>query len=116
MAANKSNLFYRFVRKYNVSKRLFICYFIALSVILYFLFFTIFGDKGFIKLLELQRIIYNKESIKSEYQEKLKLQKNMVDGMKSKSLDLDLLDEQTRKNLGYVGKNEIVIHEEENEK
>lgn len=113
MAATKKNLFYRFVTKYNISKRLFIAYFVALSAILYFLYFTIFGDKGLLKLLELQKIIANKESIKMEYEEKVKNKQNMVDGMKSESLDLDLLDEQTRKNLGYVGKNEIIIHEED---
>ena len=36
----------------------------------------------------------------------------MVDGMNTNSLDVDLLDEQARKNLGYVGKNEVVIYQD----
>jgi cell division protein FtsB len=61
----------------------------------------------------LEKIISNKESIKKEYQEKVNAKQRTVDGMKAGSLDIDLLDEQTRKNLGYVGKNEVVIYEEE---
>ena len=34
----------------------------------------------------------------------------MVDAMNSDSLDIDLLDEQARKNLGFAGKNEVVIY------
>jgi cell division protein FtsB len=33
--------------------------------------------------------------------------------MNLKSLDLDLLDEETRKNLGYAKEEEIVIYNEE---
>jgi cell division protein FtsB len=38
--------------------------------------------------------------------------KNMVDKMSTDSLDLDLLDEQSRKVLGYAGKNEVVIYQD----
>ncbi|MBL6664453.1 MAG: septum formation initiator family protein [Rickettsiales bacterium] len=112
MAITKKNILYKLVSKYSVPKRLFIVYFVALAVILYFLFFTLFGQKGLFKLLELEKIISNKESIKKDYQEKVEAKKRMVDGMKPGSLDVDLLDEQTRRNLGYVGKNEVVIYEE----
>jgi hypothetical protein len=36
-------------------------------------------------------------------------------GMNLESLDLDLLDEQARKVLGYAGKNEVVIYREKNQ-
>jgi hypothetical protein len=42
----------------------------------------------------------------------MQAKKNMVDGMSLNSLDLDLLDEESRKVLGYVGKNEVVIYQE----
>ena len=38
---------------------------------------------------------------------------NMVNGMSGESLDLDLLDEEARKDLGYAGKQEIVIYDED---
>ena len=37
----------------------------------------------------------------------------MVDGMNSNSLDVDLLDEQARRVLGYAGKNEVVIYQDQ---
>lgn len=40
---------------------------------------------------------------------------NMVHGMSADSLDLDLLDIEARKDLGYAGKSEIVIYHENKE-
>ena len=49
-------------------------------------------------------------SEKLELQNKIKLKKEMIRAMDYGSLDLDLIDEQSRKILGYVGKNEVVIY------
>jgi len=35
----------------------------------------------------------------------------MVEGMNVESLDLDLLDEEARRALGYSNKNEVVIYQ-----
>ncbi len=43
---------------------------------------------------------------------KMQNRQNMVDGMNLDSLDVDLLDEQARKVLGYANKNEVVIYSE----
>ena len=40
---------------------------------------------------------------------------DMVDGINSPYIDLDLLDEQARKNLGYGGKKEIIIYQDLNQ-
>jgi cell division protein FtsB len=103
---------YNLVKKYHVTKLLFVSYFIALALIIYFLFITIFGQKGLIEYFSLKNQIENKEAIKEELLNKMNVKKNMVDGMNTNSLDIDLLDEQARKNLGYVGKNEVVIYQD----
>jgi cell division protein FtsB len=110
------NFFYHFVKKYQISKPLFISYFAALFVIFYFGFFIIFGEKGMLKLAKLSQQIQNKEAAKQEISAKLQTKKNMVDGMNLNSLDLDLLDEQARKVLGYAGKNEVIIYDKEDSK
>jgi cell division protein FtsB len=110
----KENFLYRFVTKHQISKALFVSYFIALSIILYFCFFIIFGDKGLIKLFALQNQIDNKELSRQEAANKMQNKKNMVNGMKPESLDIDLLDEQARKTLGYAGKNEVIIYQDQN--
>jgi cell division protein FtsB len=110
----KENFLYQFVRKYRIKKPLFIGYCVALSIIFYFGFFTFFGDKGLVQLFTLKKQITNKEITKQEIFARMQAKKNMVYGMNLESLDLDLLDEQARKVLGYAGKNEVVIYREKN--
>jgi len=112
----KENFIYKFVKKNNISKSIFVSYIVAFVVICYFLSFAIFGDKGLLKLHALQEKIENKKIIQRDFSEQVKTKQKMVDSMDPKSLDLDLLDEQARKVLGYAGKNEIIIYKKEEEK
>jgi cell division protein FtsB len=109
-----SKILYNFVKQHNITKPLFIGYCIAFSVILYFTFFTIFGGKGLVEFFTLKKQIENKEVIKQGLADKMQAKKNMVDGMNLDSLDIDLVDEQSRKVLGYAGKNEVVIYQDNN--
>lgn len=107
----KRQFIYKFVKKYHITKPLFIGFFVAFAVIGYFSYFTIFGDKGLIALVKADRKIKNKEAIRQEFILKLKAKESLVNGMKTESLDLDLLDEESRKVLGYAGKNEVIIYQ-----
>ncbi len=108
----QTNILYNFVKKNNITKPLFVSYCIIISTITYFLLFTIFGQKGLIEYFTLKKQVENKDIIKEELYSKMKAKKNMVDGMDLNALDIDLLDEQARKVLGYVGKNEVVIYQD----
>ena len=101
---------YDFVKKHNIGRSLFIAYFIALSVTSYFIFCTVFGPKGLVEYFNLRKQIANKENTKQDLSTKMEAKKNLVDGMNLNSLDIDLLDEQARRVLGYSGKNEVVIY------
>ncbi len=103
---------YDFVKKNNITKSVFISYFIGVTAILYFLFSAFFGSKSLIKYFELKKEITNKDATKQELMTKMQNRQNMVDGMNLDSLDVDLLDEQARKVLGYANKNEVVIYSE----
>jgi cell division protein FtsB len=103
---------YNLVKKYRIKKLLFVSYFIAFAAIFYFLALTFFGQKGLVEYFSLKEQIENKELTKEELLNKMNVKKNMVEGMNTGSLDVDLLDEQARKNLGYVGKNEVVIYKD----
>ncbi len=72
----------------------------------------IFGQKGLIKYFSLQQKIFDQSLTKQELINEINLKKTKVEGMNSESLDLDLLDEEARKNLGYSSKNEIIIYQE----
>jgi cell division protein FtsB len=110
----KKKFLYCFVRKYGISKQLFVSYFVAISIMCYFTFFIVFGNKGLTQLFALRIQIKNKELIKQEIYAKMQYKKDMVKNLNLESLDLDLLDEQARKVLGYAGKNEIVIYRDKN--
>ena len=110
-----NNFLYNFVKKHNISKTSFIGYFITFSVIFYFLFFTFFGNKGLVTFFSLKREVLDVKITKEELLNKMQNKRNMVEGMSSESLDIDLLDEQSRRVLGYVGKNEVVIYQDKEE-
>lgn len=106
------NFLYNFVKENNIKKPQFICYFIALALIIYFIIVTIFGEKGLFFYKSLKSQVQNKEFVKKELIGKMRTKKSMVEGMNLESLDLDLVDEQSRKVLGYVGKSEVVIYQD----
>ena len=61
----------------------------------------------------MQEKIANKETIRQKNSNIVKAKEDLIEGMKAESLDLDLLDEQSRKILGYVGEKEIIIYKEQ---
>ena len=65
-----------------------------------------------VKYFQLKKELQKKELVKDALEDKIQNKQNMVNGMSVESLDLDLLDEEARKNLGYAGKSEIVIYDE----
>ena len=73
-------------------------------------------DKGLIEFYLLKKQVAQIELQKFELQDKIRLKKEMIKGMNYESLDLDLVDEQSRKILGYIGKDEVVIYQENNKK
>jgi cell division protein FtsB len=101
------------VKKFGITKQIFISFVIALSIFLYFLYYTIFGSQGVIKYFQLKSQLQEKQLIENDLKNKIQNKKALIDAMNLKSLDLDLLDEETRKNLGYAGENEIVIYNED---
>jgi cell division protein FtsB len=103
------------VKKWGITKQIFITSWVCAAIFLYFTFYTIFGDKGIIKYFELRKVLQERDMVKSTLYNKMQNKQNLVNGMNQKSLDLDLLDEQARKNLGYAGKNEVVIFDKEGE-
>jgi len=82
---------------------------IFVSLFGYLIWHLIYSNKGAISLF---RLSSQKERLNRENQTLDKDRKNLekrVNKMKSNSLDLDMLDEQARKNLGY-GKNKETIY------
>ncbi len=75
-----------------------------------------FGAKGLVEYFSLRQELKNQNIVKQQLLIKKDKKAAKVMGMKSNSLDLDLLDEEARKQLGYSGENEIVIFDNKNQK
>ncbi len=102
------------LRKFNVSKKSFVIFCVCSSIFCYFILYTIFGNRGIIDYFNLRTNLQEKNLAKDKLFIKIQDKQNLVDGMKNESLDIDLLDEQVRKNLGYAKNNEIIIYQDEN--
>lgn len=101
-------------KSFPITKQIFIATAITIAVVLYFIYYALFGGKGLVRYFQIKKELQQKELVKEGLENKMIGKQNMVNGMSVESLDLDLLDEEARKNLGYAGKEEIVIYDEKN--
>jgi len=101
-------------RNSEFRKRKIVTILLFLALVLYFLYNIMGGDRGIIALFKLnkQHARIEKEVTKLTT-EKAVLQ-DRVHRLKSDSLDLDLLEEQVRENLGYAKGDETVYVEDKN--
>lgn len=81
---------------------------LLVTLVFYFLYNILSGDRGVLALFKLsERHKILQEEVQILEEERTILQ-NKVSRMRSDSLDLDLLEEQARKNLGYGREEETV--------
>lgn len=98
------------LEKFQISKQSFIIFCTCFAVFSYFILYTIFGHRGVLDYFKLRAEFQQQNLVKDQLFVTISDQTNLVNGMKNESLNLDLLDEQVRKNLGYAKKNEIIIY------
>ncbi|MEM0977257.1 MAG: septum formation initiator family protein [Pseudomonadota bacterium] len=80
-----------------------------LSLSLYFVFAAIQGDYGHLRRLEVQAEASQLEVELAALDAEVRDLTNRTERLSDNYLDLDLLDEQARKILGYIRPDEIVI-------
>jgi cell division protein FtsB len=88
---------------------IFVCALIAV-VVVYALYHATSGDRGFLAFLRLrQQIEQSRAELDIVRAQRLKYERD-VKLLRDESLDLDLLDEQARRLLGYAEKDEKVYN------
>ena len=102
----------RIANNLKIKNRNMILMIIIILLCSYFSYYTIYGKSGILHYFEIKEEIEKKKAIKNKLRKKLDSQKDMIGSIKTDNLDLDLLDEQTRKKLGYAKDDEIIIYEE----
>ena len=81
---------------------------LCISLFSYFCYHAVSGDRGIVTLFKLSsRVQELQASAEQTHTERLQLE-HKVSLLKPSSLDLDMLDEQARKLLGYATKDEVV--------
>lgn len=89
--------------------------FLALSIIGYFIYHSIQGDRGILAWVQLQeRLAHATYQLNTTIQERTALEE-IVQDLRPESINRDLLDQQVRLQLGYAHPHEIVILKFENE-
>ncbi len=82
---------------------------VLIIITAYLLFYSFAGDRGLLKYISLQKQI-SEANGKSEVLQQQKTQlEQKVKLLSDKSLDLDMLEEQARKNYKLVDEDEFVI-------
>ena len=88
---------------------LFLSFLITFFIFIYLIYFLVNGQRGLLKYFYLtkQNNIHNYKL--SNLKVENKYYTDRIKRLQSNTIDLDFLDEQIRKKLGFVDKNEIVI-------
>ncbi len=86
---------------------------LAVFLVFYFSYHALSGDRGLFSLIQLKKeITINQEELLQLRTTREALE-HRVSLMNPKSLDVDMLDEQIRRNFGYAHQNEIIIYKDE---
>lgn len=101
----------KYIHDSSFRLRKIIAIFLLVTLVFYFLYNILNGDRGILALFELsEKHKVLQDEVKILEEERAILQ-SKVSRMRSDSLDLDLLEEQARKNLGYGEKDETIYVE-----
>jgi cell division protein FtsB len=82
---------------------------LSACIVLYFLYHTIQGDRGWMAMLRLKNEVSTAQQNLSQLQKEHEELERRIHLMRPDSLDPDLLDEESRKALDYSKPNDIVI-------
>lgn len=83
---------------------------LATLLVGYFAFYTFFGERSLIRLMQLEAKIQTIETKLANAQNEHDAYRARVERMRPGSIDEDLLDEQSRKVLNYSEPDEVVIY------
>jgi cell division protein FtsB len=80
------------------------------ALCLYFSFYLLFGPRGYLSLQRIEETEIVKAAEHHQLRDKRKALETDVKLMRPNSLDPDMAEEQARRTLGYIKKDEIVIN------
>lgn len=88
---------------------LYFSFLITFFIFVYLIYFLINGQRGLLKYFYLTKQNQEYNQILADVRIENENINDKIQRLKTNSIDLDFLDEQIKKNLGFIDKNEIVI-------
>ena len=88
---------------------LYLSFLITFFIFIYLFYFLIYGQRGLLKYFYLSKQNQEYNEILAQLTSENQYMSNRIKKLQSNTVDLDFLDEQVRKKLGLIDKNEIVI-------
>ena len=88
---------------------LYFSFLITFFIFLYLVYFLVYGQRGLLQYFYLSKQNQEYNETLAQLTSENQYFNNRIKKLQPNTVDLDFLDEQVRKNLGLVDKNEIVI-------
>jgi len=88
---------------------LFFSLLISFFIFLYLFYFLLNGERGIVSYYKIKNQNIKNQLTLSELQKKNSLLIDNIERLQTNTIDLDFLDEQIRKQTGYVSENEVLI-------
>ena len=88
---------------------LYFSFLITFFIFLYLVYFLVYGQRGLLQYFYLSKQNHEYNETLAQLTSENQYMSNRIKKLQPNTLDLDFLDEQVRKKLGLIDKNEIVI-------
>ena len=88
---------------------LYFSFLITFFIFLYLVYFLVYGQRGLLQYFYLSKQNQEYNETLAQLSSENQYMSNRIEKLKPNTVDLDFLDEQVRKKLGFIDKNEIVI-------
>ena len=88
---------------------LYLSFLVTFFIFIYLVYFLIYGQRGLLQYFYLSKQNQEYNETLAQLNSENQHMSNRIKKLQSNTLDLDFLDEQVRKKLGLIDKNEIVI-------
>ena len=88
---------------------LYLSFLVTFFIFIYLFYFLIYGQRGLLKYFYLSNQNQEYNEILAQLTSENQYMSNRIKKLQPNTVDLDFLDEQVRKKLGLIDKNQIVI-------
>ena len=88
---------------------LYLSFLVTFFIFIYLVYFLIYGQRGLLQYFYLSKQNQEYNETLAQLSSENQYMSNRIEKLQPNTVDLDFLDEQVRKKLGLVDKNEIVI-------